>query len=87
MKTVFADTHYWVALIHKDDEHHELARTKPSELRPLKIITTQMVLVEFLNYVTARLGLAYKAPAVELVDNIIADPNTGAATQGVDEND
>lgn len=49
MRTVFADTVYWIALINPRDS----LRTKAEEISnlysPLKIVTSEMVLTEVLN--------------------------------------
>ncbi len=76
MRRIFADTHYWIALIHKEDEHHDLAKTMPEQLAPLRIVTTHMVLAEFLNSFGNQQRAYYKRPAARLVDAILSDPET-----------
>jgi len=76
VRRIFADTHYWVALIHKEDEHHDLAKALPQQLAPLMIVTTHMVLAEFLNYFGNRQRAYYKHFAARLVDAILRDPET-----------
>lgn len=52
MKPVFADTGFWIALLHKKDRWHQQAikiyQLLQSQKR--KIITSEMVLTEFLNF-------------------------------------
>lgn len=49
MERVFADTGYWIALLNpRDDLHHKAAATSRS-YSPDEIVTTEMVLTEFLN--------------------------------------
>ena len=50
MPEVFADTGYWIALFNARDGLHERARAITRELGAYQIVTTEMVLVEFLNY-------------------------------------
>ena len=47
MKRVFADTSYWIALLNPRDELHHRAVAASQEFSEL--VTTEMVLVEFLN--------------------------------------
>ena len=76
MRRIFADTFYWTALIHKEDEYHDLAKAMPKQLAPLIIVTTQMVLAEFLNYFGKRQRAYYMPFAARLVDEILRDPET-----------
>jgi len=49
MKTVFADTFYWVALINDRDNWHEQVVVKTRELKQVKIMTTDEICIEVLN--------------------------------------
>lgn len=49
MKTVFADTVYWIALINPADSLHTKAEEISDLYNPLKIVTSEMVLTEVLN--------------------------------------
>jgi uncharacterized protein len=49
LKRVFADAGYWVALLNPRDSLHEKAVEIEASLGTCQIITTEMVLVEFLN--------------------------------------
>ncbi len=49
MKTVFADTGYWIAILNPTDSLHERARQVTQQLGAVKIITSEMVLTELLN--------------------------------------
>ena len=51
MREVFADAGYWVAVQNPDDQFHQRAIAVAERLGPCRIITTEMVLVEFLNFV------------------------------------
>ena len=52
MRTLFADSGYWIALLSPRDQLHERVRELTSGLRPFSIVTTQMVLVEMLNHLS-----------------------------------
>jgi len=49
MRSVFADTLYWVALVHRRDQWHQKAVEATRLLGEAQILTTEEVLVEFLN--------------------------------------
>lgn len=49
MPKAFADTAYWIALLSPRDELHERARVISRQYRPAEIVTSEMVLTEFLN--------------------------------------
>lgn len=50
MKTVFADTIYWVASLNPRDQWHEAVLRAESALGDFQIITTESVLIEVLNF-------------------------------------
>jgi len=49
MERVFADSGYWIALVNPRDNLHQKAHAVLRDLRPTQIVTTEMVLTEFLN--------------------------------------
>ena len=49
MRSVFADTLYWVALVHRRDQWHQQAVEATRLLGEAQLLTTEEVLVEFLN--------------------------------------
>lgn len=51
MREVFADAGYWVAVQNPDDQFHDRAIAAAERLGSCQIVTTEMVLVEFLNFV------------------------------------
>ena len=53
MGPVFADTFYWVALTNVKDAAHERAKTFSRSSSLSSIVTTEVVLVEYLNYFAA----------------------------------
>ena len=52
MKPVFADTGFWIALLHPKDRWHEqaIALYQQIQSQQRKVITSEMVLTEFLNF-------------------------------------
>ena len=50
MKQVFADTHYWVAIVDPKDSSHDKAKEVSKRLGQVIIVTTEMILVEFANF-------------------------------------
>jgi predicted nucleic acid-binding protein len=49
MERVFADTGYWIALLNPRDDLHQKASATSREYSPGQIVTSEMVLTEFLN--------------------------------------
>ena len=74
MKTVFADTHYWIASANPRDSFADSAKTAKHELNNALIVTSDEVLVEFLNYFSAR-GEHLRTAASQIVRAIRTDPN------------
>ena len=48
MKTVFADTGYWLALLNPRDQLHGTVRSVSASLGQVRIITSEMVMDELL---------------------------------------
>ncbi len=69
---VFADTLYWVAVLNPKDQWHSQAVKTRKLLGEIKIITTETVLLEVLNYFSEYGSLARKS-AVDAVRTIIID--------------
>jgi uncharacterized protein len=49
MERVFADTGYWIALLNPRDDLHEKASATSRDYSSDQIVTSEMVLTEFLN--------------------------------------
>ena len=49
MKEVFVDTNYWIAIVNKNDQWHEAAKSAKSALGNVRLVTSDEVLVEFLS--------------------------------------
>ncbi len=80
MRTVFADTHYWIALANPRDEWHERAAQLSASLRPFFIVTTDEVLIELLAYF-AGFGMEARNAAVLLVRRVLQNPNVHVIPQ------
>ncbi|UCC29139.1 MAG: type II toxin-antitoxin system VapC family toxin [Phycisphaerales bacterium] len=76
MTRVFADTGYWIAFLDPRDELHGNALRITTKLeRPVQLVTTEMVLTEFLN-AFARYGAKLRVAASRFVDALRARPDT-----------
>ena len=69
MRTVFADSSYWIALTNSKDQWHNLAVEVSSQLGACRILTSEMVLVEFLNHLCGK-GKVLREAAVAMVDRM-----------------
>jgi len=80
MRVVFADTFYWIAIANPNDAWHEKAKSLSKALSPFRIVTSDEVLVEFLNFLTGR-GSALRAKALQLVRSILTNANIQVCPQ------
>ena len=80
MKTLFADTGYWIALLNPRDNLHEKAKQLATQLVPFRTVTTEMVLVEFLTSVSAG-GHQLRQRAAETVKSLKIDPTVEVVPQ------
>ncbi|MBF2085559.1 type II toxin-antitoxin system VapC family toxin [Thermoleptolyngbya sp. C42_A2020_037] len=65
--TVFIDTAYWVARIDKRDQWRDRAKAVTQRLLTTPLVTTELVLVEVLNYFSG-----YRAEVKQEVAGIVA---------------
>jgi predicted nucleic acid-binding protein len=72
MRTVFADTCYWIALLNPRDQTHDIAIRVSKGLTDSRTVTTEEVLTELLNYFGAR-GPYFRSAAAKLVERMQAD--------------
>jgi predicted nucleic acid-binding protein len=49
MKQIFADTSYWIGLVNPRDQIHQKVIKITQQLTSVRLLTTEMVLVEMLN--------------------------------------
>lgn len=80
MKTVFADTLYWVAIVRPNDPWKEPAERASSLLGDVLLLTTDEVLVEFLAALSGG-GDNVRGKAVQMVRAILANPNVRVIPQ------
>jgi uncharacterized protein len=80
MRTVFADTCYWIALLNPRDQTHDNAIQVSKGLIACRIFTTEEVLTELLNYFGAR-GPSLRGAAAKLVERMQADWAIGILAQ------
>jgi uncharacterized protein len=50
MKSVFADTFYWTALLNPKDEYHAIVKNYSKQLESTILVTSDEVITEFLNF-------------------------------------
>jgi predicted nucleic acid-binding protein len=80
MRAVFADSGYWVAIANSKDNLHTRAVAAAERLGECRIVTSEMVLVEFLNGF-AECGSHLRTKAAELVLAVTADPDIEVVPQ------
>ena len=80
MKTVFADTGYWIAISNPHDELHNKAITIAEELASLHIVTSEMVFVEFLTFASSH-GKDARSLAVKTVRACMNNPEIEVVPQ------
>jgi uncharacterized protein len=73
MKTVFADTGYWIALLDPQDTLHQNAVSLSVSLAQDQICIGEMVLTEVLNHFSKR-GVFLKQIVVALIQSIQDNP-------------
>jgi predicted nucleic acid-binding protein len=73
MKRVFADTAYWVALVHRKDQWHQKALHVSQQLGSAILVTTDEVLNEFLAFFSA-FGTPMRVQCGRIVSDLLTDP-------------
>jgi uncharacterized protein len=73
MQLVFADTFYWTALINpKDQWHQQIAALRPNLLQK-KLVTTDEILIEFLNFFSTSNAYMRRGVADRVQDVLASD--------------
>jgi len=72
MRVVFADTLFWIAISRPNDPWAETAKQASTSVEPIRLVTTDEVLSEFLTAM-AEGGPQIRRRAAQLVDEILAD--------------
>ena len=83
MKTVFADSLYWIAIVRPNDPWKDAAKRAKSLLHNARILTTDEVLTEFLAALS-RGGQNLRRQASQMVRAILDDPNVTVRPQSRD---
>lgn len=83
MKTVFADTLYWVAIFKPDDPWTKPAKEAKASLGNVLLLTTDEVLTEFLTTLSKG-GKSLRSTAVKAVRAILDSPNIRVLPQSRD---
>jgi predicted nucleic acid-binding protein len=80
MKSVFADTLYWVAIVNPHDPWKEPAKKAKDRLGTIRLVTTDEVLTEFLATL-GKSGAGLRKAAAEMVRKIMSNPNVTVLPQ------
>ena len=83
MKSVFADTVYWLASVVPSDQWREPAKKARDELGAVRLVTTDEVLTEFLAALSAG-GEHIRRQAARFVKVILDNPNVKVVPQSRD---
>ena len=73
MRRVFADAHYWVAILNDQDQSHAAAQAMSQALQSVPIMTTEEVLIEVLAFFCER-GEYLRQSAAVFVESILSNP-------------
>jgi predicted nucleic acid-binding protein len=84
MNAVFADAGHWIALFNPRDQLHDKAVVAAQITQGRLIVTSQMVLTEFLNHY-ASFGEPFRQRAVQVVRSLQADANVEVIVQTVEQ--
>jgi predicted nucleic acid-binding protein len=80
MRSIFADTSYWIATINPKDHLHDRAMFVVRQLGTFRLITSDMILVEVLNAL-AEWGEYIRRTAIDAVQAITEDAATEVVPQ------
>jgi predicted nucleic acid-binding protein len=80
LRRVFADTAYWIALTNPFDQHHDVAVQCSSSIGRARILTTDAVLIEFLNALAEK-GPHIRGAAIRSVETILSNPRVTVLPQ------
>lgn len=80
LRTVFADTSYWLAITNPNDQWRNLAIKAKKSLGQVRILTTDEVLIEHLNGM-AGYGPCLRQKTAEVIRAIKNDPNVTVLQQ------
>ena len=83
MRRVLVDTLYWVAMVNPKDAWHKQVMTLRQQLGTVPLVTTDGVLVEFLNTL-ADYGPGMREMAAQMVREILSSPRIHVVEQSRD---
>jgi uncharacterized protein len=83
MRSIFADTGYWVALLHPRDELHQKAVQLAQATQSDRIVTSEMVLTELMNDFSKR-GEKFRLAATSFIRDLKQSPNMTVLPQTSD---
>lgn len=80
MKEVFVDTNYWIAIINKNDQWHEVAKLAKKALGDVRLVTSDEVLVEFLSGLSNH-GTHIRTQGAKIVRAILGSASVSVVPQ------
>lgn len=80
MRSLFADTFYWVALLNPGDAFHARVTTVSSSLGSARIVTSDEGLTEVLNWF-CQWGPRWRSEAASLIHDLRSDPDVDVLPQ------
>jgi len=80
VRSIFADTFYWIALANPRDEWREAARRASTSFASAMIYTTDEVLAEFLTFFSS-MGPQLRKRAILLVEHVLESPDVHVIPQ------
>lgn len=80
MKEVFVDTSYWIAIVNKNDQWHEVAKSAKKSLGEVRLVTSDEVLVEFLSGLSNH-GTHLRAQGAKVVRAILDNASVSVVPQ------
>lgn len=83
MKKIFVDTLYWIAAANPQDQWHQKAKEVTQILASVNLVTTEVVLIELLNFFSSYKAATREAIATNVRD-IISAPNIEVVFQSYD---
>jgi predicted nucleic acid-binding protein len=84
MNAVFADAGYWIALFNPRDQLHDKAVVAAQVTQERPIVTSQMVLTEFLNHY-ASYGEPFRQRAVQVARSLQDDAGVEIVSQTAEQ--
>lgn len=84
MNAIFADAGYWIALFNPRDQLHDKAVVTAQVTQERPIVTSQMVLTEFLNHY-ASFGELFRQRAVHVVRSLQDDAGVEIVSQTAEQ--